>query len=309
MTLDSLLDQGRRALNSGDTQGALEFYGNAAALAIETDNPMHLGRAYAGMADCYGILGDIDQAREYYLEQALPIFKDPQHIIPRGEAITTRALADLERRIGNRDSARVYYARSLYLFKTLQDDVGQAIVLHGMGELERAAGRTDSARADYEQADSLLRASNHILGQANVLHSLGDLEFSVGNKNQARAHYSRALTLSRQAGNPLGEANALYGLGNVAVTLREDSVAQQNLDAAMTIYERIGNRLGQANICVARGDLAGVQHDYPSAVSNYTRALSMFRGLKMDSHAERTERKLRVTTSLRESPEQESADQ
>ena len=291
--LDSLLNEGQHMSAVGNVQGAVELFGEAATRAIEIQDDMLTGRAFAGLAECYALLGDVEQAREYYRDRALPLFADRAFKVPRGEAIASRALGDLERRVGDRDSARGFYARSRELFASMNDDVGVASVLHGLSQLERSEGQVDSARVHLTLADSLLTQQGHILGRANVLHSFGDLEIELGDVDTARAYYTEALALARQARNPLGEANALYGLGNTALVKQDEKMAQENFTEAEVIYERIGNRLGQANIAVALGDLQILRRDATEAARHYEKAIGLYRGIGMQDEATVIDQKLR----------------
>lgn len=291
--LDSLLLSGKKLAAAGDIRGAVEVYGEAATLAIQFQDDVRTGRAFADLAECYVLLGDIEQAREYYRDQALPLFTKPQRYVPRGMAIAKRALGDLERRVGDRDSARAFYNDAREIYTSLQDDLGVASVLHGLSQLERTEGQFDSARAHLTLADSLLKSIGHILGRANILHSFGDLEIEQGDADSAQARYSEALRLAQQAQNPLGEANALYGLGNVALVKKDTATAEARFTTALAIYGRIGNRLGQANIAVGQGDLQALRRDVTGASRYYQKAIGLYRALGMQTETDAVDQKLR----------------
>jgi tetratricopeptide (TPR) repeat protein len=293
--LDSLLGAAQTAYGTGRIDDALDLYGEIATQSLALGADFLTARAFTGLADCYVLQGNIEQARRYYREEAIPRFTQREVFVPRGEAIAKRSLADIERKIGDPDTARALYLRSRTLYILVEDPVGEAITLHGLGELERSLGEIDSARIYYLMSDSLLKSEGHILGQANVMHSLGDLEFGLGNMNVAQQHYEEELDLTRQAGTPLGEANAHYGLGNVALSKGDYSLSRQNFDQADAIYNRIGNRLGQANIAVGYGDLAVAQKDYDEAEKKYLVASRIFGDLKMLDQQSSIRTKLAVT--------------
>jgi tetratricopeptide (TPR) repeat protein len=96
-----------------------------------------------------------------------------------------------------------------------QDDLGRANVLRSLGDLERRLGQVDSARTRYTQALALYEQEQNDLGRANVLNSLGDLERRLGQVDSARTRYTQALVLYEQEQDDLGRANVLNSLGNL----------------------------------------------------------------------------------------------
>ena len=246
------------------------------------DHAQRVARFYHNMGLLHRLLGDYQQAKEYY-ERTLSMRLNklgPDHV---DVAHTYHIMGTLYRHMGDHPQAKEYYLRalSIRLNKLGPDHVVVAHTYHHMGTLHRDLGDLRQAKEYYLRALSirLNKLGPDHVDVAQTYHHMGILHRYLGDHPQAKEYYERALSirLNKLGPDHVDVAHTYHNMGILHRDLGDLQKAKENYERALSI--RL-NKLGPDHVDVADTyHSMGILHrdlgDLQRAKENYERALSI----------------------------------
>ena len=246
------------------------------------DHAQRVARFYHNMGLLHRLLGDYQQAKEYY-ERTLSMRLNklgPDHV---DVAYTYHIMGTLYRHMGDHRQAKEYYLRalSIRLNKLGPDHVVVAHTYHHMGTLHRDLGDLRQAKEYYVRALSirLNKLGPDHVDVAQTYHHMGTLHRYLGDHPQAKEYYERALSIQLNKLGPdhVDVARTYHNMGILHRDLGDLQKAKENYERALSI--RL-NKLGPDHVDVADTyHSMGILHrdlgDLQRAKENYERALSI----------------------------------
>ncbi len=183
--------------------------------------------------------------------EALSVYEAGRHqrdaatVLPRLGATYHRIAAD-HKKLGLSDSAHVYYAKALRIWREIGDRPSQAIVLHDIGVLHAGADQLDSALAFFSQALPIRREVGDRTGEAATLAYLGSVHGDRGHPDSAIFYYALALPMLRAGGNRSGEGTSLTNMGRQQAKVGQPDSALASYHRALPIWRGLLNRSNEA---------------------------------------------------------------
>ncbi len=233
---------GEKAEVSLAPEQAIDFYESAlyALNNIRSKEGKTEGRCelFERIGDMRGLLGDFDDALEYYNE-GLEI------------ASTDEIRAGLHRKLGHVFMTTGDYEKSLE-----ECDLGLGLMETDEPEavkLNRVKGRTYMRTGDYDKAMELLSDALELaksIGDkdeiAEVGHNLGTVEWYRGNYGKALEYLEDALEIRKKLDDNRGVARTATNIGIVYSSRGDPKDALTYLEQALTSFEKIGDKLNLA---------------------------------------------------------------
>jgi tetratricopeptide (TPR) repeat protein len=199
--------------------------GQAAVTAADRlSDPSVQARAHGNLANAYGQLGRLEEARSH-LGRALDLAT--RNGDQAGQANTHRTLAHLWSREGRHHEALDHATQALTLFRQAGHRTGQARALNAIGWYRTQLGEHRQALTYCQQALALLEQLGDDNGQAGTWDSLGHIHLQLDQHAEAVSCYQRCIDLCRKQDDRYGQATALTHLGDAYDTAADrDSAAE-----------------------------------------------------------------------------------
>jgi DNA-binding CsgD family transcriptional regulator/tetratricopeptide (TPR) repeat protein len=150
-----------------------------------------------------------------------------------------------------------------------------AKALYGAGALARDDGNNKIARMYFEKSLIIYRELNDRRGIAHVLGNLGLLNLRQGAYLTAKKRYGESLALFRELADQRGIADSLAGFGAIARSEGELMLARTFSEQALNIRRAIVDKAGMTFSLSALGGIASLLGDYPTATVYYEEALTI----------------------------------
>jgi predicted ATPase len=144
-------------------------------------------------------------------------------------------------------AARRQLEESLRVSRTLGDQWRTAVVLEYLGEVERDAGNPHPAKQLLIESVELLRAHGSAARLCATLHSLGDVLLDQKAFEEATSYYAESLQISRELGSDRDTAYCLAGLASATAGAGAGDNAARLWGAVEAIETRIGVRLRETD--------------------------------------------------------------
>ncbi|HOV52810.1 MAG TPA: tetratricopeptide repeat protein, partial [Methanothrix sp.] len=204
----------RGYLGLGDLINAQEWYGRALEMGPDAAASLGLGMIH------------LSQGRD---EQALEALQKAQKLQEtlgdlRGQAETLQAMALLDLRRSDYDTARSKVVRALEMVQNAGDMSGFAEAQYKLAAIDMERGDLQLAREEFQKALQLKREIGERRGEAAVLHNLGQIESQVNDKEAAVKNFSGALRIYQELADKPGEAGAFFQLG--ALSVQRDKIPE-----------------------------------------------------------------------------------
>jgi predicted ATPase/tRNA A-37 threonylcarbamoyl transferase component Bud32 len=161
---------------------------------------------------------------------------------PELEGQALAAVGMLEQNLGDYESAQRFLARSLEIFRELEDDAGIAAGLTRLGWVRWRQCEYGEARSRSEEALALHRKLGDAEGTAHALNNLAWTALFEGNPEEALHLYDEALEIRTSLGDRRGIAFLLTMKGWSLVHLEEPARAEEMLRKAITLKREVGER-------------------------------------------------------------------
>lgn len=218
--------------------------------------------------------GDLDQARELYLE-SLNTFKQLQS--RSGQANIMSELATTYSKQNQFDDAVEYYQQSLKLYKEIGSLFGQARILRLLASLYVEKKELDNAIDYYKMSVSIYREIGSIQGQTSALGGLAFALVQKGEITQAIDYYEQDIDLYKKTNNLTGQARIFGGLASTYALQGNWDKAIENYQREYKIYLEIGNRQDQANALGKMAAIFGERGDFDHAIEYYQKEFEIFK--------------------------------
>ena len=265
------------------------------------DHAQRVARFYHNMGLLHRLLGDYQQAKEYY-ERTLSMRLNklgPDHV---DVAHTYHIMGTLYRHMGDHRQAKEYYLRalSIRLNKLGPDHLAVAHTYHHMGTLHRDLGDLRQAKEYYLRALSirLNKLGPDHVDVAQTYHHMGTLHRYLGDHPQAKEYYERALSIQLNKLGPdhVDVARTYHNMGILHRELGDLQKGKENYERALSIQL---NKLGPEHVDVADTyHSMGILHrdlgDLQKAEEYYEGARSIKRNKLGPDHVDVTSRNCRV---------------
>lgn len=251
----SVMQEGHRSRDMGDTAHALQLFQRAVELA---SNDEECADALSMVGRCYGTMGDFGSA-EPLLTEALRLAAN----FPAALARVKLQVGTVRWQQGQLDAAKQFLSQSASELRRLGGD--QAIRLRALGNLAlvlHARGEYQEALATFKTALDVAENLNNWFSVVIQLNNMGECYQDLGDLTKARELHERALEVARA--HAIGEGAQVDVVRNLGVDLlglgeveRAIEVIQQSLHMARTYHRQETElqclvSLGEAYL--ARGD-------------------------------------------------------
>ncbi len=234
----------------------------------------------AGMANCWGVLGDIernygnwDEAERLY-RQSLEVMTELGD--RKGMATYCGLLGNIQRNRGNWEKAEHLYRQSLELRSELGDRSGMATSWGLLGDIQQNRGNWDEAERLYRQSLEVQTELGDKSGIAASWGLLGDIQRNRGNWNEAERLYQQSLELRTELGDRKGMASSWGQLGDIERNRgnwdEAERLYRQSLEVVQT---ELGARSGMATVWGRLGDIERNRGNWDEAERLYRQSLKL----------------------------------
>ena len=152
------------------------------------------------------------------------------------------------RREHRHEDANRYFADSVELCRTGDNELLLAQSLTGLGQIKRDLGETDAALIHYQEAVAIYRTLDDPLVLAHTVRHLGDILREQGKVELADPCFVEALEIYRGRDDfaPLDLANAIRGYALLKANVGEKAEAAKLWKEAGALYAAVGVQAGVA---------------------------------------------------------------
>ena len=180
---------------TGDFADALKSFFYAANLAIELENDKELGQAYITIADSYSLMGNAQNASDYY-NRGIRILKTTKDSLSIALALSNAG--DEYFNQGKLDSALIYFEESGDIFKAIDFELGRGYYLGSMGMVLGKQKKDSLALSKLNQGLEILREQKDFYGIAAFLPYVADIYRNQGNLDAALRYTHESLVIAEQ---------------------------------------------------------------------------------------------------------------
>jgi tetratricopeptide (TPR) repeat protein len=217
---------------------------------------------------------DLTAALRKY-EQAVEIFEKIG--FRKGVSVTTCAVADLHKKLGDHERAIEWYEKSLRIDRELNDQNGEGVSLNKIAEAYEERGQYEKALEFYEKAKEIFEKIGFRKGVAVATLNIGNVCEERGDHERAIEWYEKSLRIKRELNDRKGEGVTLNQIAGVYDELGQYEKALDFYEKSLSIAIEVKDRRmeGQAlnNAAAVRKSLGR----YDGAVEYYERAREIFR--------------------------------
>lgn len=270
--------------------------------SYETLNVYQAAQNLSGAATTMRLIGDEHLARgdyrhalEWYQNSRDTLRRAAQREGTRGsllldEALTLKALGDVQYLMGRSDEALQCYEEALQAHAPLPgDDLSEADTHKAKGDVLHFLGSYAQALPEYEIALTTYRRSGAVISEGETLLAQGRLLEALDRLGEAQRCYTEALDIYQRCGSAIGLANALLVIGSSLQLRGKAPSAIQRFEEALTIYRTEKNEAGEAAALKALGDANLKLKQLDRAGECYAEALTQFRTAGLRRNVAETE--------------------
>jgi eukaryotic-like serine/threonine-protein kinase len=275
--VDALLASGRLEIQSGNPQGALDFFNRALTLSIQLGNDEAKSTILQGMGVAYDQLNKPDDAVRNF-QQALEIRRRLGD--KRGVAVSLNALAEIQGQLGRSDQALKGYQEALQIRREIGDKPGLGDTLLDLGGFYNERGHYDQALELFKEALQVQRDLGSESNQGLCLNNIGLTYLSKGDYENALTYFQQALDLRQRSQVPEDTAFALHNLAVTSEKMGHYDKALSYYMRALDIYRNTGDKRSAAMASYGMGVLFGYQGRLGAAMNAKQEALKNFTELQ-----------------------------
>ena len=147
------LQKGNGLVRLGNPLDALENYFEATNYADETGNDGALGSVYVTIADTYSLNENNGNARDYY-QRAIALLRETDDSLSLSTGLANAG--DFYYRMGQLDSALMYFEEAGPIFEALEFRIGTAYYLGSLGMVYGQQGKLDAALEKFNECLDIL---------------------------------------------------------------------------------------------------------------------------------------------------------
>ena len=191
------------------------------------------------------------------------------------QAIALLQLGSVEIRIGATDNASRHYRRALLLNQKLGRRSGEARCHGNLAMIALSQGNIDEAEIDLKKALEIFIEYENQAEVALTLNKLGDLEKARGNFSAATSFHNQSLKINSEIGNDAGIEENYRSLGNIAHYKEDVPTAQKYFTLALEAAKQCNHKMGMAISFAMLGNLAQMRGELSLAEKLLKEALAM----------------------------------
>jgi tetratricopeptide (TPR) repeat protein len=234
---------GMVAQNSGNYDGALEWYSKSLAIEEQLGNRPGMAIPYHQLGVVAQERGDYDAALDWY-SKSLAI---KEQLGDRaGIANSHHQLGNVSCLRGDFDAGLDWYLKSLAVYKQLGDRARMSASYHQLGIVAEHRRDYEAALDWYRQSLAIDEQLGNRVGVAGAYHQLGVVASACGDYDAALDWYRKALAIFEQLGDRAGMARSYHNLGMVAQDRSDYDAAIDWYRKSLAIKEQLGDRAGMA---------------------------------------------------------------
>lgn len=262
---ESRFDEALRVHNKGLQQA--EALGDTLEWVMALN---HIGTNYRRL----GIL-DVAQEYHYRALKLSEACADTSFEARKNYVKSLNGLGNIYMSIGNYQRADSVLRLALAGEQTLGSNLGQAIDCANIASVCKARGQRDSAWVYYRRSMAFNRADNNVLGVSLCHTYFGSLYEEARQYEQAYAEYRQAYELMKHSKDEWHALESLLALAHIDYTTGNDARALQQLEQAKVTAERIKAKEHLAEIHQLYYLLYRKQGDYRSALTHHVQASAL----------------------------------
>jgi serine/threonine protein kinase/tetratricopeptide (TPR) repeat protein len=275
--VEGLLALGRVKIESGDTQGGIEYLTRAQTLAIELGEDAERAQVLQAMGVGYSSIPRYDDALKS-LQESLDIKKRLD--MKKGIAESLDMMASIQDVTGKSDLALKNYTQALSIMRDLGDKQGTGDVLTDLGAFHLEHGKYDEALKLFKESLQLQMDVHNESSQGMVLSNIGSTYLAKGDFDNARTYFAQALQVREKLKVPGDIADTLHNLAETSMKTGQFDQAQEQYLKALELRRGAGDQKGAAIESSGMGAVFAYQGRYGAAVSAQQDALKGFQESK-----------------------------
>ncbi|OXM45232.1 tetratricopeptide repeat protein [Amycolatopsis alba] len=230
----SLIPLGYLTLTYHSAVRATDLFEEAKKLAEDLADPVYLGNAIQGLAECADRRGDTATAMRHY-QKAFAVFTEIR--TATGQAHAAQRLGTLYNRVGRPVDARKWLVRAAESFAADGDKVGTVNVLEDLGDFLLGLGDPDAAEIQFRAAHDIAAQHGLTGAKAHAIQNYGRLARARESWPQAVELFEQAVTAYRAVGDLLGVCTALTRLAESRERLAQEEGGDSGLlDRVAAVY-------------------------------------------------------------------------
>jgi tetratricopeptide (TPR) repeat protein len=253
----ALMVEGAARRSQQDHDGALEAYGRAHDIYVDSGDLRNLALVASSKAAVLYDQGKLEEARQGFTEARETYVKVQDR---GGEAGELNNLAGVLSSGGQYAEASRLYEQAAKVLREIGDWDGEAQALGNLGFVLGLQGDLAAGVRRIEEALTAYESMGSRLGQATQLLNLGTLYQNTSDLGRARSSFERALKLAEPTGNQSLAAQISANLGLVLTTQGELDGAYEKLQRAVETQTRLreegraaASRLALAEVLLEQG--------------------------------------------------------
>ncbi len=185
----------------------------------------------------------------------------------------------IARRTGDLPAARLLCLQSLEIRRRIGGRTLVSTLIN-LANIERSLGQFQTAQRRLLEANELLQKEPEPIYQASVLNDLGEVMRAMGDYESAKNYYLQSLALYREVGDVFGTGASLINLGFVAYQQEALEQAQEYAIDALAAFKAINNRRTMTYPITLLGRIAQDKKDFDTALTSYQEALELANNIK-----------------------------
>jgi len=187
------LQKGNGLARLGNPLDALKNYFEAANYADESGSDSSLGSVYVTIADTYSLNENNGNAREYY-QRAIALLRQTDDSLSLSTGLSNAG--DFYYRMGQLDSALIYFEEAGPIFEALEFRLGTGYYLGSLGMIYGAQGKPDEALKKLNECLEILENEGDYYGVSAFLPFVSDIYEKKGDYRTAIKHSERSLDIA-----------------------------------------------------------------------------------------------------------------
>jgi tetratricopeptide (TPR) repeat protein len=274
--MEVLHDLGTVHQMRGDTEEALQRFGQMLAIAWRYVNRSKAAAALSKIGRMYRTQGDYSAARAY-LERALKLFDQASD--KRGVASTQDDLGNIHYLQGNYEKAAKLYLEAINLREEMGDTRGLALSYEHLGQVDRALGNLNEAEKRFKEVLEMRKGIDDEEGMCSALNALGVVAYDRGNAQAAVAIWREALEIAVRTGNLRMQEFLYNNLGEALVGEKRLQQAEGYFKHALELSMSLADRRAETEVCRNLGLLYMEMANRPLGREYLNRSLSIARDI------------------------------
>jgi len=271
---DALLAMGRVEIESGNSQGSLDYLTRALTLSIEVENDEQKAKVLQAIGGAYQLLHKPQDALRNY-QQSLDIKRQLNDKL--GIADSVEAIAQVNASLGKPELARRNYLEAVRLRREIGDKKGLGDTLVNLGDLYSNLGQYDEVLKASKEGLQIEHEAGDKSAEGLVLNNIGNAYLSKAQYEDARTYFEQAFRLRQELKVPADIADTLHNLGETALDTGDFELALNHYLSALQLRHSSGDKLGEAKDSDSLAILFGYQGRYGAALKAEEEALKSLR--------------------------------